>query len=195
MSEDAGLTFKPGSLVRVRGRTCVVQSESTDELLIARPLGGREEETQAVYLPLGLSGDLGAQRISPPRRRRPRGSSPGADSLRRCAALLARDLRPLPLLRQAGLPAPRLPARPSRDGLKAEGRDPSHDRGRCRHRKDNRGPPGRKGTPRAGRGEAFRRALPTPPLRAVARGARRQVRHRCGGHPFRYPGRPRPRGA
>jgi superfamily II DNA or RNA helicase len=58
VSEDAALTFKPGSLVRVRGRTCVVQSESTDELLIARPLGGREEETQGVYLPLGLSGDL-----------------------------------------------------------------------------------------------------------------------------------------
>ncbi len=55
---EAVLSFKPGSLVRVRGRTCVVQPESTDELLIARPLGGREEETQAVYLPLGLSGDL-----------------------------------------------------------------------------------------------------------------------------------------
>ncbi|MBL8966507.1 MAG: DEAD/DEAH box helicase [Spirochaetaceae bacterium] len=58
------LTFKPGSLVRVRGRTCVVQPESTDELLVARPLGGKEEETQAVYLPLGF--DAGLERTEFP---------------------------------------------------------------------------------------------------------------------------------
>ena len=59
-----GLTFTPGSLVRVRGRTCVVQSESVDELLVVRPLGGKEEETQAIYLPLGF--DAGLERTEFP---------------------------------------------------------------------------------------------------------------------------------
>ena len=59
-----GLTFTPGSLVRVRGRTCVVQSESDDELLVVRPLGGKEEETQAIYLPLGF--DAGLERTEFP---------------------------------------------------------------------------------------------------------------------------------
>ncbi len=54
----AELSFKPGSLVRVRGRTCVVQPDSSDELLVVRPLGGKDEEKQAVYLPLGFDSGL-----------------------------------------------------------------------------------------------------------------------------------------
>ncbi|MBP7096321.1 MAG: DEAD/DEAH box helicase, partial [Spirochaetia bacterium] len=60
----AELVFKPGSLVRVRGRTCVVQPESAADLLVARPLGGRVEETLAVYLPLGF--DAGLERTEFP---------------------------------------------------------------------------------------------------------------------------------
>jgi len=39
---------KPGTLVRSRGREWVVLPESTDELLIARPLGGLDEETAGI---------------------------------------------------------------------------------------------------------------------------------------------------
>jgi len=60
----AELTFSPGTLVRVRGRTCVVQPESRDELLVVRPLGAKEEETEAVYLPLGF--DAGLERTEFP---------------------------------------------------------------------------------------------------------------------------------
>jgi superfamily II DNA or RNA helicase len=61
---DAVTRYKPGSLVRVRGRTCVVQPESRDELIVVRPLGGREEEMQAIYLPLGF--DAGLERTEFP---------------------------------------------------------------------------------------------------------------------------------
>lgn len=35
---------KPGTLIRARGREWVVLPESSDELLMARPLGGLDEE-------------------------------------------------------------------------------------------------------------------------------------------------------
>jgi superfamily II DNA or RNA helicase len=46
------VTFETGSLVRTRGREWVVQPDSTDDFLVLRALGGRAEETTAVYLPL-----------------------------------------------------------------------------------------------------------------------------------------------
>lgn len=46
------MTFQTGSLVRARGREWVVQPESSADFLILRALGGRVEETTAVYLPL-----------------------------------------------------------------------------------------------------------------------------------------------
>ena len=49
---------RPGSLVRARGRTWVIQPESNEELLVIRPLGGRAEEAAAVYLPLGFDAGL-----------------------------------------------------------------------------------------------------------------------------------------
>ena len=45
-------TFAVGSLVRARGREWVVLPESTDDLLVLRPLGGTEDEVTGVYLPL-----------------------------------------------------------------------------------------------------------------------------------------------
>lgn len=51
-------TFSPGSLVRLRGRDWIVQpSESPDDLLIIKPLGGGDDETTGVFLPLGFSED------------------------------------------------------------------------------------------------------------------------------------------
>ncbi|MCS6976904.1 MAG: DEAD/DEAH box helicase, partial [Gemmatales bacterium] len=46
------MSFAVGSLVRARGRDWVVLPESSEDLLILRPLGGGEDETTGVYLPL-----------------------------------------------------------------------------------------------------------------------------------------------
>lgn len=52
-------TFSPGSLVNLRGRDWIVQpSEAPEELLVIKPLGGSEDETTGVYLPLGFEDDL-----------------------------------------------------------------------------------------------------------------------------------------
>jgi superfamily II DNA or RNA helicase len=46
------VTFAPGSLVRARSREWVVLPDSTDELLILRPLGGSEDDTAGVLVDL-----------------------------------------------------------------------------------------------------------------------------------------------
>jgi len=46
------MKFSVGSLVKTRGREWVVLPESTDDMLILRPLGGSNEETAGIYLPL-----------------------------------------------------------------------------------------------------------------------------------------------
>lgn len=46
------MPYSTGSLVRTRGREWVVLPDSTDELLVLRPLGGTDQEIAGVYLPL-----------------------------------------------------------------------------------------------------------------------------------------------
>ncbi|MCF8111808.1 MAG: DEAD/DEAH box helicase [Desulfobacteraceae bacterium] len=46
------MSFAVGSLVKARDREWVVLPDSDEELLLLRPLGGREEEITGVYLPL-----------------------------------------------------------------------------------------------------------------------------------------------
>jgi superfamily II DNA or RNA helicase len=46
------VTFAVGSLVKARDREWVVLPESSDEMLILRPLGGTEDEVTGIYLPL-----------------------------------------------------------------------------------------------------------------------------------------------
>lgn len=46
------MTFAVGSLVKARDREWVVLPDSSDELLILRPLGGTEDEVTGIYLPL-----------------------------------------------------------------------------------------------------------------------------------------------
>lgn len=50
--------YAPGSLVRVRNREWVVMPSLNDELLLLRPLGGSEEETTGIFLPLAFAADL-----------------------------------------------------------------------------------------------------------------------------------------
>jgi superfamily II DNA or RNA helicase len=63
------LQFEPGSLIHARGREWVVLPESTDDLILARPVGGLDEETagilpaiepvQSSSFPLPTRADLG----------------------------------------------------------------------------------------------------------------------------------------
>lgn len=46
------MNFAVGSLVRARNREWVVLPESDDQMLMLRPLGGRDDEIAGVYLPL-----------------------------------------------------------------------------------------------------------------------------------------------
>jgi len=51
-------TFSPGSLVHLRGRDWIVQpSEDPEELLVVKPLGGSDDETTGIFLPLGFEED------------------------------------------------------------------------------------------------------------------------------------------
>ena len=49
---EAQLQFKPGNLVRARGREWVVLPEKRPDILKLRPLGGAEEDSTLIYLPL-----------------------------------------------------------------------------------------------------------------------------------------------
>ena len=49
---DTEVRFKPGALVRARGREWVVLPEMRDDLLKLRPLGGAEDDATLIYLPL-----------------------------------------------------------------------------------------------------------------------------------------------
>ena len=52
-------TYSPGSLVSLRGRDWIVQpSEAPDELLMIKPLGGSDDETTGIFLPLGFEEDM-----------------------------------------------------------------------------------------------------------------------------------------
>lgn len=49
----------PGSMVRLRGRDWIVQpSPEPEELLVIKPLGGSDEETTAIFLPLEFPEDV-----------------------------------------------------------------------------------------------------------------------------------------
>ena len=49
---EAGVHFKPGNLVKARGREWVVLPETRSSLLKLRPLGGAEDDATLIYLPL-----------------------------------------------------------------------------------------------------------------------------------------------
>jgi superfamily II DNA or RNA helicase len=50
-------TYQPGRLVHVRGRDWVVQPSDDDQLLCLKPLGGSDDESTAIYLPLAIEHD------------------------------------------------------------------------------------------------------------------------------------------
>ena len=60
-------SLQPGKLVSLRDREWVVLPSDNADLLIVRPLGGSEEETTGIYLPLEIPGDIPKDaRFEPP---------------------------------------------------------------------------------------------------------------------------------
>ena len=60
-------SLQPGKLVSLRDREWVVLPSDNPDLLIVRPLGGSDEETTGIYLPLGIPGDIPRDaRFDPP---------------------------------------------------------------------------------------------------------------------------------
>ena len=51
-------SLQPGKLVSLRGRDWVVLPSDGPELLVVRPLGGSDEETTGIYLPLEIPEDI-----------------------------------------------------------------------------------------------------------------------------------------
>ena len=89
---SAGPTFKPGDLVRARGREWVVLPEQGADVLKLRPLGGAEEDFTLIYLPLE------PERPRPARFEPPDPEKPGS----REASILLRDALRLKLRAGAG---------------------------------------------------------------------------------------------
>lgn len=50
-------TFKPGKLVNFRDREWIVLPSPDEELVLLKPMGGSDDETTAVYLPLNMPGE------------------------------------------------------------------------------------------------------------------------------------------
>jgi superfamily II DNA or RNA helicase len=51
-------TFQPGSLVKLRNREWVVMPSNDEDLLIVKPLGGSDEETTGIYIPLAFGDEI-----------------------------------------------------------------------------------------------------------------------------------------
>lgn len=50
-------TYQPGKLVTLRGRDWIILPSDNPDLLIVKPLGGSDEETTGIYLPLRIVSD------------------------------------------------------------------------------------------------------------------------------------------
>src|SRR6266513_1399939 len=97
------LLSKPGTLVQARGREWVVLPESTDELLIVRPVGGLDEEVvgilpsiesvESAVFRLPAAGDVGDFASGRLLRDAGRLSSPSAVATRRCFVSRGGDSR------------------------------------------------------------------------------------------------------
>lgn len=84
------MTFAVGSLVRARGREWVVLPESSDDLVVVRPLGGSEDEVAGIYLSL--------EKVEPASFPLPDPSQPGDH----CSCRLLRDALRLGFRSSAG---------------------------------------------------------------------------------------------
>jgi hypothetical protein len=88
----AAVDYKPGDLVKARGREWVVLPETRADLLRLRPLGGSEDDATLIYLPLEPEPPVAAAFDLPDP------AKPGSQA----AALLLRDALRLKLRAGAG---------------------------------------------------------------------------------------------
>lgn len=51
-------SLQPGKLVSLRGRDWVILPSDDSDLLVVKPLGGSDEETAGIYLPLEIPEDI-----------------------------------------------------------------------------------------------------------------------------------------
>ena len=58
--------FQPGKLVSLRGRDWIVLPSENKDLLIVKPLGGSDDETTGIYLPLAIKTDQPTDASFPP---------------------------------------------------------------------------------------------------------------------------------
>ena len=63
---SAALQFQPGKLVSLRGRDWIVLPSENKDLLIVKPLGGSDDETTGIYLPLVIKTDQPTDASFPP---------------------------------------------------------------------------------------------------------------------------------
>jgi hypothetical protein len=163
---NSQVSFQPGSLVAARGREWIVLPQSDGDTLHLRALGAAEDDATLIYLPIeppaGDAGELPLADASPRLPTMP----PGNCCATRCNSSCARR-RPVPQLRQHRRRAARLPAGAAADGAEAGHRAPADCR-RRRHRQDHRGGAHRPRTDRPWRDRPPDRAVPAPPVRAVA---------------------------
>ncbi len=59
------MAFTPGSLVNLRDRDWVVMPSNDPDLLLVKPLGGSEEETTGIFLPLAFDSDKPKETLFP----------------------------------------------------------------------------------------------------------------------------------
>src|SRR5690606_13506613 len=59
------MAFTPGSLVNLRDRDWVVMPSHDPDLLLIKPLGGSEDETTGIYLPLTFPDDKPQETVFP----------------------------------------------------------------------------------------------------------------------------------
>ena len=151
------MSYAVGSLVRARDREWVVLPESEGDLLVLRPLGGTDDETTGIYLPL--------EKVEQAQFDLPRPDRLG--DYQSCRLLARRrsprfplQCRAVSLLRQDRLRAAALPACAAADGPEARPGTLADCRRRG-HRQDGRSVPGGEGTARPRRSE--RLAVLCPP--------------------------------
>jgi len=83
--------FQPGSLVRLRNREWVVMPSGEDDLLLVKPLGGSDDETTGIYLPLALPYEKPEPAVFPPPSAKDIGSFTTANLLYNAARLSFRS--------------------------------------------------------------------------------------------------------
>ena len=121
--------LQPGKLVSLRGRDWVVLPSDSPDLLVVKPLGGSDEETTGIYLPLELPDDFPQDAtFAYPMTKDLGDISDGSPSLRRRTLGVPQRGRAVPSSGQALFPSPCLSDCATGNGPAPEHRPPADRR-------------------------------------------------------------------